>query len=100
MVRKALILFAIISLATITECFESYIFESKMLSYLLYFCLFVLGYVIMTMKRNKEKNKILETYTDKKVEFEGFIPSETFTGRKSGYVFKTDKEGTGYYLDD
>lgn len=100
MFRNALIIFGIISLAIITECFEAYIFESKMLSYLLYFCLFILGY--MFMKRNKEKNRILETYTDndkKKVKFEGFIPSGTFVGHKSGYVFKTDNKGTGYYLE-
>lgn len=28
-----------------------------------------------------------------------FIASKTFTGSKEGYVFKADKEGTGYYLD-
>lgn len=28
-----------------------------------------------------------------------FIPSKTFTGRKSGYVFKTDEQGLGYYKD-
>ena len=99
MVKVALILFAIISLTTITECCKAYIFESKRLSYLFYFCLFILAYMVMKWKINKEENKIIETNTDKKVVFEGFIPSETFTGGKSGYVFKTDKEGTGYYLD-
>jgi len=29
-----------------------------------------------------------------------FIKSSTFTGSKSGYIFKTDKKGTGYYLDN
>ena len=28
-----------------------------------------------------------------------FIPSETFTGKKPGYVFKTDEQGLGYYKD-
>lgn len=28
-----------------------------------------------------------------------FIPSPTFQKRRSGYVFKTDSMGTGYYLD-
>ncbi|CAM9156361.1 unnamed protein product, partial [Ectocarpus sp. 6 AP-2014] len=29
----------------------------------------------------------------------GFIPAPTFEKRRSGYVFKTDTLGTGYYLD-
>lgn len=28
-----------------------------------------------------------------------FIASDTFTGRKDGYVFKTDHKGVGYYID-
>lgn len=30
---------------------------------------------------------------------QSFIPSKTFTGPKPGYVFRRDKQGTGYYLD-
>ena len=29
-----------------------------------------------------------------------FIKSETFHGRKDGYVFRSDEFGTGYYFDD
>ena len=29
-----------------------------------------------------------------------FIKSSTFTGEKQGYIFKTCKKGTGYYLDN
>lgn len=28
-----------------------------------------------------------------------FIPAPTFLKRRSGYVFKTDSMGTGYYID-
>jgi hypothetical protein len=28
-----------------------------------------------------------------------FVSSESYTGKKSGYVFKTGDLGTGYYLD-
>ena len=31
---------------------------------------------------------------------ESFIPSESFIGEKSGYVFKNDNEGLGYYKDN
>ena len=30
---------------------------------------------------------------------ESYIPSENFTGPKEGFVFKTDKKGSGYYKD-
>lgn len=30
---------------------------------------------------------------------ENFIPSNSFQGSKSGYVFKTGDEGLGYYID-
>ena len=29
-----------------------------------------------------------------------FIPMDAFSGPKQGYVFKSDTDGTGYYLDD
>lgn len=28
-----------------------------------------------------------------------FIPAQTFDKKRTGYVFKTDTQGTGYYLD-
>lgn len=34
-----------------------------------------------------------------KKEVKKFIPSDTFSGAKSGYVFKNDIMGIGYYLD-
>ena len=29
-----------------------------------------------------------------------FIPSSKFNGAKKGYVFKMDKQGLGYYIDN
>ena len=29
-----------------------------------------------------------------------FIPAKTFQGSKPNYVFKTDSQGTGYYIDN
>ena len=31
---------------------------------------------------------------------EAFIPSESFSGAKEGYIFKNDSNGIGYYLDN
>ena len=43
-----------------------------------------------------QKYKTTETM---KSHLEPFIPSKTFMGAKSGYVFKNDHNGIGYYLD-
>ncbi len=39
-------------------------------------------------KKNTHSNEIIT-----------FLPSQTFNGSKSGYVFKMDTQGLGYYLD-
>jgi hypothetical protein len=31
---------------------------------------------------------------------DSYFPSENFTGPKEGFIFKTDKKGTGYYKDN
>ena len=36
---------------------------------------------------------------DDKQDNRDYIPSNSFTGRKPGYVFKTDEQGLGYYKD-
>ena len=48
----------------------------------------------LTEQPKKETNKTLP-----KKKFESFIPMPTWNGHKQNYVFKTDKMGTGYYLD-
>ena len=46
------------------------------------------------MKKSKTK-----TEEPVKNVMESFIPSDTFTGAKKGYIFKNDSNGIGYYLD-
>jgi flagellar basal body-associated protein FliL len=46
------------------------------------------------MKKSKTK-----TEEPVKNVIESFIPSNTFTGAKKGYIFKNDSNGIGYYLD-
>ena len=99
MLKSESIFIGIILSIIITECFNYYIFDSKVLSSLAYILVFVVAYEKLTYRGKKH---VIEKYTNndiKKVEFEEFIPSNTFTGRKPGYVFKTDNNGTGYYLD-
>ena len=46
-----------------------------------------------------EKIGNIVIYDDNNI-VESFIESKTFTDKKEGYVFKTDKMGTGYYEDN
>ena len=102
MIKHISILIGITLLITITECSGCYILDNKIHSYLIYLFLFVFGYHMVSNRTNKNKEKVLETYVsngDKKVGFESFQGSETFTGRRPGYVFKKGDKGLGYYLD-
>ena len=56
-------------------------------------CILLVLFFIYKGKMQKDFNKPI--YEEKK----SFIPSKTFIGSKSGYVFKTDCEGLGYYID-
>jgi hypothetical protein len=56
-------------------------------------CILLVLFFIYKGKLQKGFNKPI--YEEKK----SFIPSKTFIGSKSGYVFKTDREGLGYYID-
>ena len=49
----------------------------------------------------KVKDPVVEIKDDKqdKDNNQDYIPSNSFTGRKPGYVFKTDEQGLGYYRD-
>jgi len=38
-------------------------------------------------------------HIQEEIKLEKFIASNTFAGAKSGYVFKKDELGIGYYLD-
>ena len=75
-----------------------YLFESELLSSLIYIVTFSFLYEMISKFFNKEK-KIVEGYStnsEKNVHFEA---SDTFKGQKNGYVFKRGNEGLGYYLD-
>jgi hypothetical protein len=48
---------------------------------------------------NSYEDDIKESSTSEQ-DNEPFIPSESFIGEKSGYVFKNDNEGLGYYKDN
>lgn len=49
------------------------------------------------VKFNEAENKVI-VIDD--IETKKFIKSDIFDGKKTGYVFKTDALGTGYYLDN
>ena len=51
---------------------------------------------ITNIGSHKDENKSDVSEEDN----EPFIPSESFIGEKSGYVFKNDNEGLGYYKDN
>ena len=44
-------------------------------------------------------NKDISHERSEKKEKKQFIPSSTFKGKKNGYVFKTEDNKTGYYID-
>ena len=48
---------------------------------------------------NSYEDDIKESSTSEE-DNEPFIPSESFIGEKSGYVFKNDNEGLRYYKDN
>ena len=64
--------------------------------------------VLFYMYSNKSHKGItnIDSHADEKKsdvseeDNESFIPSESFIGEKSGYVFKNDNEGLGYYKDN
>ena len=38
--------------------------------------------------------------TVKQINEDDYVPSETFTGRKPGYIFTRGEQGLGYYKDE
>ena len=44
--------------------------------------------------------KNMDDKQDTKKDNRDYIPSNSFTGRKPGYVFKTDEQSLGYYTDE
>ena len=63
----------------------------------------IVGCIMYTMKdklfvKKVKFDPVVENMDDKQ-DNRDYIPSNSFTGRKPGYVFKTDEQGLGYYKD-
>tara|TARA_B100001094_G_C17737699_1_gene579635 strand:- start:291 stop:614 length:324 start_codon:yes stop_codon:yes gene_type:complete len=100
---KSIIIGIAVTVVLIKFC-EFYLFESELLSSLAYIITFSFLYeIVSNIVKGKEKEGILlEGYSSgsgKGVEFAEFEASDSFKGRKSGYVFKKGEQGLGYYLD-
>ena len=96
---KSIIIGISISIILI-KCFKYYIFESELWSFLFYTAGVSFLY---EMINNGKKDIVIEGYatnSDKKVKFADFEESDTFKGKRDGYVFKKDEKGLGYYLDN
>ena len=94
---KSIIIGIAITIILIKLC-KYYLFESELLSSLVYITVFSFLYEMISKFMNKGKKKekiILEGYSSDS-EFEA---SDSFKGRKHGYVFKKGGQGLGYYLD-
>ena len=63
----------------------------------------IVGCIMYTMKDRLFVKKVkfdpVVKNMDDKQDNRDYIPSNSFTGRKPGYVFKTDEQGLGYYKD-
>lgn len=96
---KSILIGISITIILIKLC-NYYLFESELLSSLIYIVTFSFLYEMISKFFNKEK--VIEGYSTtnkKKVNFADFEPSDTFKGQKNGYVFKRGIRGLGYYLD-
>ena len=97
---KSILIGISITIVLIKLC-KYYLFESELLSSVVYIVTFSFLYEIISKFFNKEK-RVVEGYStnpEKKVNFADFEPSDTFKGYKNGYVFKKGNRGLGYYLD-
>lgn len=94
---KSIIIGLSISIILI-KCFKYSILESELWSFLFYTVGFSFLYEMIS---NEKKDIVVEGYTtnNKNVQFVEFEESETFKGKRDGYVFKKDEKGLGYYLD-
>ncbi len=65
-----------------------------MLSYMLIGAVILIGLYFYMQKPGKNIEEPMENR-----QLESFIPSDSFSGAKNGYIFKMDESGLGYYLD-
>ena len=59
--------------------------------------LVVLFFIVYIYRKKLEPMSTNKTVTNQNIDF---IQSNTFVGGKSGYIFKKDEKGLGYYLDN
>jgi hypothetical protein len=96
MINSESIISGICLAVIITQCLGYYIVESKPLSFVLYCFVGIWIYGVITKKK-----KVTEGYLEKdRIQFKDFEASESFEGKRDGYVFKNDIKGQGYYLDN
>ena len=97
---KSIIIGIAITIILIKFC-KYNLFKSELLSSLVYITVFSLLYEMIRKFMNKDKkneNIVLEGYSSSS-EFAEFEASDSFKGKRDGYVFKKDEQGLGYYLD-
>lgn len=101
MIKPKSIVVGIIITIFLIKYFEYYLFESELLSSLVYIVTFSFFYEMIYNFFNKEKEVVegYSTNSEKKVHFANFEASDTFKGNRPGYVFKKGNRGLGYYLD-
>lgn len=76
------------------------IYENKLVLVILVL-LSMVGCILYSMKDKLFKTKQVKFDPDVTiVDEQDYIPSSSFTGRKSGYVFTRGEQGLGYYRDD
>lgn len=78
--------------------FDDLTYETKV--GLVIFVLVIIGCIMYFMKdrlfvKKVKFNPVVETRDDNR----DYIPSNSFTGRKPGYVFTRGEQGLGYYKD-
>lgn len=97
---KSILIGISITIILIKFC-KYYLFESELLSSVVYIVTFSFLYEMISKFFNKEKGVVegYSTNSEKKVHFAKFEASDTFKGNRPGYVFKRGDEGLGYYLD-
>ena len=65
----------------------------------------IVGCIMYNMKdklfvKKVEFNPIVETMDNQKDKEQDYIPSNSFTGRKPGYIFTRGEQELGYYKDE
>jgi len=94
---KSIIIGIAITIILIKFC-KYNLFKSELWSSLVYIITFSFLYEMIRkfMNKDKKNENILQEGYSSGSEFE---VSDSFKGKRDGYVFKKDEQGLGYYLD-